>query len=128
MKRVLDHPFERGVYQELAIPTGEFVALCLAALLLLGLFLSPSDLPAAAKTIVADVAAAVSRARTNLESSMEAKASDQRVRHIKELAIASTQRPTRVSSHRHRHHGHRGQTCASCSVASREILRPKDPD
>ena len=109
MKRFLDQPFERGVYEELAIPTGEFVALSLAALLLLGLFLSPSTLPEAAKTIVADVAAAVSRARTNLESSMEARASDQRVRDIKEPAIASTKHPTRRSGHRHRHHGHHGQ-------------------
>jgi hypothetical protein len=127
MKRVLDQPFERGVYEELAIPTGEFVALSLAALLLLGLFLSPSTLPEAAKTIVADVAAAVSRARTNLGSSMEARASDQRVRDIKEPAIASIKHPTR-SGHRHRHYGHHGQTCASCRVASREILRSIDHD
>jgi len=113
MKRILDHPFERGLYEELAIPAGEFVALSLAAILLLGLLLAPSTLLVGAKTFVADVAAAVSRARTNLESSMEARASDQRVRDIKEPAIASSKHPTRMSGHRHRHHDHHGQTCAS---------------
>ena len=54
MKRVLDQPFERGVYEELAISTGEFVALFLAALLLLGLFFSSSTVPEIAKTIAAD--------------------------------------------------------------------------
>jgi len=108
MNRVLDHPFERSVYEELAIPTGEFVALSLAALLLLGLFLGPSTLPEAAKTIIADLAAAVSHARTKLESGMEAMASDQRVRDIKEPAIASTKLPIRMSGHRHRHHRHHG--------------------
>jgi hypothetical protein len=116
MKRVFDHPFERDLYEELAIPTGEFVALSLATLLLLGLFLGPSTLPEVAKTLVADVTAALSHASTSLESSMEARASQQRVRDVKERAIASTWHPTRMSGHHRRHRGHHGHACLSCKL------------
>ena len=118
MKRILDHPFERGLYEELAIPTGEFVALLLAALMLLGLFLSSSTLPGVAKTIVAGVAATLSHASRSLGNSIEARASENRVRDVKERALAQLQRPTRVDGHHHRHHHHHVRICLLCDAAA----------
>ena len=117
MKRVFDQRPERDVYEELAIPTGEFVALSLAALLLVGLFFGSSTLPAVAKTIVADIAATLTHASTSLERSMEARASQDQVRDIEEPATTSTWHPTRMSGHRHRHRGQHGRACLLCNVA-----------
>jgi hypothetical protein len=118
MKRVFDQAAERDVYAELTIPPGEFVALLMAALMLLGLFFGSSTLPEIAKTMVADITATLSHASTSLESSMEARASEQQVRDIKESAVTFTWHPTRMSGHRHRHRGHHGHACLLCKVAS----------
>ena len=66
MKRVFDQAAERDVYEELTIPAGEFVALLMSALMLLGLFFGSSTLPEGTKTIVADMVATLSHASASL--------------------------------------------------------------
>ncbi len=117
MKRVLDQPSKRDAYEELTIPTGEFVALFMAALMVLGLFFSSSALPEVAKTIVADMAASLSHASTSVESSMEARASEDQVRDIKEFALTPTWHPTHVNGHHYRHRGHHVRACLLCRAA-----------
>jgi hypothetical protein len=89
MKRVFDQPSARDAYEELTIPTGEFAALVMAALMLLGLLFGSSTLPEVAKTIVVDIVATLSHASTSLKTSMEAKASEHQVRDIKEFTSCS---------------------------------------
>jgi hypothetical protein len=83
MKHDLDELSEqdqRRAYEELTIPTGEFVALFASALMLLALFFGAATLSGAAKAIAADVAATFSRASAEIRTvgtHLEARASEQ---------------------------------------------------
>ena len=114
MKRVFDQAAERDVYAELTIPTGEFVALLMAALMLLGLFFGSSSAPDVAN--VADLVATLSRASTSLERSMEAKASEHQVRDIKGLTLTPVRHQTHVNGRHYRHRGHHAKACLICSA------------
>jgi len=117
MKRVFDQAFEHDVYEQLTIPTGEFVALTMAALMLLGLFFSSSTLPEVAKTVVADIAATLSHASRNLEGSLEARASERQVSSIEELATTGTRHRTAANGHHYRLGGHHRHACSFCTAA-----------
>jgi len=70
----------RRAYEELIIPTGEFVALFASALMLLALFFGTATLSGAAKAVADDVAATFSRARAEIRAAgtyLEARASEQ---------------------------------------------------
>ena len=117
MKRVFDQAFEHDVYEQLTIPTGEFVALIMAALMLLGLFFSSSTLPEVAKTVVADIATTLSHASRNLEGSLEARASERQVSSIEELATTATRHRTAANGRHYRLGGHHRHTCLLCTAA-----------
>ncbi len=71
---------QRRAYEELTIPTGEFVALFASALMLLALFFATATFSAAAKAIAADVAATFSHASAQIRivgAHLEARASEQ---------------------------------------------------
>jgi hypothetical protein len=71
---------QRRAYEELTIPTGEFVALFASALMLLALFFGTATLSGAAKAVAADVAATFSRASAQIRTvgtHLEARASEQ---------------------------------------------------
>jgi hypothetical protein len=117
MKRVFDQAAERDVYEELTIPAGEFVALLMSALMLLGLFFGSSTLPEGAKTIVADMVATLSHASASLERSMEARAAEHQVRDIKALTLTPIRHQTHMNGHHYRHRGHHAKACFICSAS-----------
>ncbi len=128
MKRPSDQPSNRDVYEELTVHAGEFVALFMAAIMLLGLVFGSPTLPGAAKSIVADLVAPLSHASKRLERSMEARASEHQVRNIEETAISPAWHPTHANGHHYRHRGHHGQTCLLCSASLNVKYRLKNHD
>lgn len=89
MKHDLDDLSEqeqRRAYEDLTIPTAEFVALFASALMLLALFFATATLSAAAKAIAADVAATFSHASAQVRTvgtHIEARASEQSAISVK---------------------------------------------
>jgi hypothetical protein len=79
---------QRRAYEELTIPTGEFVAVFASALMLLAIFFGTATLSGAAKAIAADVATTFSRASTQISTQIRIVGTHQEARASEQSAIS----------------------------------------